>query len=332
MRYFGSKGSTVERLYELIAREIPSGSFCDPFGGIGVIGSFFKSKGYAVWTGDILRFAHYFQIARVQLEHRPRFNTLRKKLRLDRVADVVATLNRAPSSDGWFAYEYAVRRQFFHPQNARRIDGCRRLIRAWRRRGWITSAEHAVLVASLIDSMDRVANTAGTYYAYLKEWHRKAKSPFEFSLIPPTSGHAKCKSSLEDARILVRKSHFDVLYLDPPYNQRSHAHYYHLPETIAADASPAIHGSSGIPNKLPSPSDFNKPGVAFDALRDTLDGAKFKLLVMHYADDGIIHPLDLMSLLREYGRVQRRTLISKGYTTKCGARETPHAVYLVHHG
>src|SRR4030042_1499802 len=112
MRYFGSKVSTIETIHNLISKRMPSGSFCDPFGGIGSVGSYLKSKGYNVWSGDVLNFAH-----------------------------------------------------FFTDRNARKIQACRRKIRAWAQKGWLSYDERAVLLASLINNMDRVANTAGTYYA-----------------------------------------------------------------------------------------------------------------------------------------------------------------------
>ena len=44
MRYFGSKVSSVEKIYQIISAIIPSGSLCDPFGGIGTVGSFLSLK------------------------------------------------------------------------------------------------------------------------------------------------------------------------------------------------------------------------------------------------------------------------------------------------
>lgn len=54
------------------------------------------------------------------------------------------------------------------------------------RMGLTSSKENSLLTASLIDSMDWVANTAGTYYAYLKGWSHKASRTFRFNLVQPT--------------------------------------------------------------------------------------------------------------------------------------------------
>jgi adenine-specific DNA-methyltransferase len=133
----------------------------------------------------------------------------------------------------------------------------------------------------------------------------------------------------EDANTLVGSRPFDVLYLDPPYNTRSYAHYYHLPESIASGMTPSVRGASGIPDVNVGHSDFNRPAKATDALRAILSRARFRLLVVHYSDQGLIPPKTLRQLLGQFGKVRKRTISAKGYTTKHLPRQTPHALYLV---
>lgn len=331
MRYFGSKVSTLKDLYCLISERVPSGTFCDPFGGIGSVASHFQSKGYDVWSGDILNFTHYFQIARLKFSRKTFFKKLIQKLCLDNCEDLVAYLNDISPKKGWFVSEYSDRRKFFTNKNAEKIQACRRAIKAWNQEGWLSYDEHAVLLASLINSMDKVANTAGTYYAYLKTWHRKALTDFHFDFIEPVSCENKGRCFHEPASSLVRRRHFDVLYLDPPYNQRSYAHYYHLPETIALEKTPKIHGMSGIPNNIKTISQFNRPSGAKKSLVDLLDNASFGMMVFHYTDDGIIEPADVKSILSRYGTIEEFLIDSKGYTTKEKSKNVQHHLYLVQH-
>ena len=330
MRYFGSKASTVESLYELISARVSSGTFCDPFGGIGVVGSHFKSKGYSVWTGDILAVAHCFQVARVALDRRPQFRKLRTALGFDSPSETVELLRHAGATSGWLTREFSENRKFFTRPNAMRIDACRTLIGRWCRNGWLTPNERALLLASLINSMDKVANTAGTYYAYLKQWHRKALLPFRFDLIPYTKGRTDCRCFLLDAGELVSKSFFDILYLDPPYNERSYASYYHLPESMARGQTPRAKGRFGVPHRIRSSSNFNRPTQAQDELRALLEKASFRLLAFHYSDDGLIRPSQLKAVFRDYGRVEEFVLDSRGYTTRRTPRNIEHRLYLVH--
>jgi len=329
MRYFGSKISTVETLYDLLSQRLSSGSFCDPFGGIGSVGSYLKSRGYSVWSGDILNFAHYFQIARLKFSQPLPFRRLIKELDLRNRNDLISFLNSIPPKDGWFVREYSEKRRFFTGRNARKIQACRREIMAWAQKSWMSNDERKVLLASLINSMDRVANTAGTYYAFLKKWHRKALNDFRFELILPVSTRTRGYCFHEPANTLVRRRHFDILYLDPPYNQRSYAHYYHLPETIALQTTPKVHGVSGIPKNISASSAFNRPREARNALIDLLDNASFGILAFHYSDNGIITPREARDIIASYGKAEDFLLDSKGYTTKETPRTVKHHLYLV---
>lgn len=332
MRYFGSKGSTTERVYEIISQRILSGTFCDPFGGIATVGSYFKTKGYAVWSGDILAFAHCFQIARLEVDNTPSFESLCRSLNLKSSNEVIALLKGEPPKRDWIVEEYAKQRHFFTEENGALIDACRLRINEWSRNGWLNKSERAVLIASLINCMDKVANTAGTYYAYLKTWHRKALLPFCFELIPHAVGNAKCYCFYEDAEKVVGKKSYDIIYLDPPYNERSYVQYYHLPETLALEGTPRIHGKSGMPDEDRPVSDFNRPQNAQRALERLLRKASFKLLAFHYSDDGLIKPHVVRNVLSQYGKVEDFTLNSIGYTTSKTARTEEHHLYVVTHG
>jgi adenine-specific DNA-methyltransferase len=333
MRYFGSKGSTVDLLYQIIRERVPSGTFCDPFGGVGIVGSYFKSKGYIVYTGDILKFSHYFQIARVQINRFPSFRNVCREHNLNSSHQIANFLNGLKPSDGWFVEEYAKKRGFFTLENAMRIEGCRRIINDWVNNKIVSRIEMAILVASLINSMDKVANTAGTYYSYLKQWYRKSLKDFSFEFIQNTDGSPNCRSFFCDAKRLVSKKSYDILYLDPPYNERSYADYYHLPETLANFDTPQTHGVSGIPVKRHSPkSAFNKKELAYNELKRILELAHFNLLIFHYADDGIIPSEDIEEILPDYGRVEKIYIDSKGYTTEKIKRLKKHCIYMVSHG
>lgn len=330
MRYFGSKVSTIEAVYGLISKYAPIGTFCDPFGGISSVGSYMRSKGYEVWSGDILCFAYYFQIARLKYSKPLAFKKLITELGLRDRDDLIYFVNSLSISKGWFIREYSEKRHYFTKRNAQRIQACRREILSWAKKGWLSHNEHAVMLASLINSMDKVANTAGTYYAYLKKWHRKALNDFRFEFLENVPSTSKGYCFHESAKSLVRRQHFDILYLDPPYNMRSYAHYYHLPETIALEETPKVHGMSGIPIKIYVSSDFNRPKEAKNALIDILDNASFNYLIFHYTDDGIIRPQELREILSGYGSIDDQLIDSKGYTTTGNHRNVKHHLYLVH--
>lgn len=329
MRYIGSKASTIEQVSAQLERIQPSGTLCDPFGGIGVAGTYFKRRGYRVWTGDILTFAHFFQVSRIEQSILPTFADLCNSTGIQGINGILDLLNVACQQDGWLIDEYAIRRRFFTLPNAQRIEGCRRLIADWLAAGYLSYYEHATLMASLIDSMDRVANTAGTYYAYLKKWYRKALQPFKFTLIQPGQGSQECRCFLGNAEDLVSQREYNVLYLDPPFNRRSYAHYYHLPESLALGISPMVKGLSGIPDVPLIKSAFTRPHHAASALNELLGKARFRLLVFHYSNSGIIRPDEVHSILSQFGRIHVYDVEGAGYTTSSSKRVSSQVLYLV---
>src|SRR6266508_2618734 len=68
MRYFGSKVSTLPFLTDVVKKHTPTGELCDPFGGIGSVGSHFKRLGYRVDSGHLLAFASCFQVASIAVQ------------------------------------------------------------------------------------------------------------------------------------------------------------------------------------------------------------------------------------------------------------------------
>lgn len=329
MRYFGSKVSVIENLYSLISKRATKGSFCDPFGGIATIGSYFKAKNYKVYSSDHLTFAHFFQVARIAQNSPPKFEALCDSLELENSQEIINRLNSLKCKRGWLVENYVHQRKFFTQQNGGKIQACWQTIKFWNEKGWLTYEENAILIASLINSMDKVANTAGTYYAYLKDWYRKSLRPFYFDMLDYTRGKPNCKCFLCDATNLVEQYKFDVLYLDPPYNERSYASYYHLPETIALNEKPRVQGKAGIPSIQYPRSAFNRRNEALNALKDLLDAARFRLLVFHYSDEGIIPSNELRELFNKFGPVEEYILEGNGYTNKSKSRKVKHRIYLV---
>jgi adenine-specific DNA-methyltransferase len=329
MRYFGSKTSAIDKISEIVRNIKPNGSFCDPFGGIASVSSRFLSNGYEVWSGDILVFPHYFQIARLRSGQINFFNKLLTVLNLKNKSELESYINCIPPKNGWFVREYSDKRLFFTKDNAMRIQSTRRLIHKWNDEGLLSYDEHATLLASLVNSFDKIANTAGTYYAYLKKFNRKSNKKFVFKLIDASVIDSIGNCYLGQAIDLVKKQPFDILYLDPPYNNRSYPHYYHLPQTVSSCTTPKVFGMSGVPKTIKNDSGFNFKDIAKNKLVSLLNAANFKLLVFHYSDDGLISPDDVKFILSQYGDMQNHYIYSKCYTTKSVKRNVIHHLYCI---
>lgn len=328
MRYLGSKTLLVEQINALIGPQPKGSVFCDPFGGIGTVGSYMKKKGFQVISGDLLQFAHYFQKSLIQLDSRPTFSDLVSETG----KDVEGFLNRISAQHGWFIKSYSEERKFFTQKNAMHIQGCIDAIWGWREAQRISENEYAFLIASLIQSMDRVANTAGTYYAYLKNYYRKAIQPFDFRFLTPVQGDYPCQCFLEDANTLVKEHECQILYLDPPYNTRDYAKYYHLPETIAIGKVPIPTGKSGVPNRSEIRSPYIQQSKVKEAFRELLLSSRCQMILFHYTDNGLLSKSFIRDTLSELGgAIEEYYFNCKGYRTSslCSSISSQHHVYKV---
>ena len=103
----------------------------------------------------------------------------------------------------------------------------------------LSAAEEHWLIACLIESADRVANTASIYGAFLKRVKASAQKPLRLvALLPPSSPHGRLPHRVHKdaaAEVLQRHSTPDhtLTYIDPPYNHRQYSANYHVLETIA---------------------------------------------------------------------------------------------------
>jgi adenine-specific DNA-methyltransferase len=91
-------------------------------------------------------------------------------------------------------------------------------IQDWYNSYAISESEYIFLLASLINSIDKYANTASVYGAYLKKLKKSATKEMELSPMPIIDGNANYNVYNEDINKLIRHVSGDILYLDPPYN------------------------------------------------------------------------------------------------------------------
>ena len=137
---------------------------------------------------------------------------------------------------------------FFSKNDATKLGFIRDDLDTLLKVGQITQKEFYVLLASLIYSADRVANTVGHYDAYRKNVSLQDRLNFE--LIEPLE--CECEIFREDANALAKTllesgEKIDLAFIDPPYNSRQYSRFYHLLETLAKNDKPTLYGVARKP-------------------------------------------------------------------------------------
>lgn len=319
MRFIGNKEKLLDLIYAtVLSTGVKDGTFCDFFSGTSNVGRFFKEKGFKVISSDILYFSYVLQKAYIENNEEPKFEKLLKKIKISDKAlssspfDKVRNyLNNLKGIKGFIYKNYTEegtaekhKRKYFSVENGKKIDAIRTTIEKWKNEDKINESEYFVLLATLVESVPFYANISGVFAAFLKKYDPRALKSFELKPICFYKGEKKHTVHNKNSIDIINDLNVDVLYLDPPYNQRQYAPNYHLLETIARYDSPKIKGVTGMRDYSEQKSDFCNKNSALLALDKIAKTAKYKHLILSYNSEGIMPKAEIVSTLQKYGKVK----------------------------
>jgi adenine-specific DNA-methyltransferase len=146
---------------------------------------------------------------------------------------------------------------------------------------------------------DKVANTVGQYDAFLKNLARKNfrkgkhlvdESALKRLSLKPlvTIKKADNRAHNQDANELIRSTACDVLYLDPPYNNRQYGDCYHVLENIASWQKPKVYGVTKKFDRTHLKSRFSSRSKAAGAFELLIRDARASHIFLSYNNEGII--------------------------------------------
>lgn len=188
------------------------------------------------------------------------------------------------------------RRRFFTAANAHRLDLALNMIRYWHREGATDTHTHALLLASLLRAMEKVANTQGTYHDFPRAvWDSRALSDLTLeapALDPVIGGVGGHRSGRERDSLdfIGEVDDHAVLYLDPPYNFRQYTAYYFLPNVLCRypdmeNPREYFEGLRYVRGQHPDDdfsSTFCKPARFIDDMRTLISRARCQTVVISY--------------------------------------------------
>jgi adenine-specific DNA-methyltransferase len=333
VRYLGNKTRLIPFLMNTVDRlGIEPGVACDPFAGTASVGCALKQRGWRVHSGDLLALSYAFQVARVELDRTPRFAGLRTNgtgtgPRVSSYRAVLSRLRSLPPRHGFISEHYAPDgesaskhgRMYFTPENAHAIDTVRETIADWTADGRLDRTSEQLLLASLIQGADRVANTTGVYASFVKSWQPNALKSLELRPlrpVPGVRGSSGCTSFRGPAVDRVRDvGGVDLVYLDPPYNQRQYPGYYHIPELLATgwNPPPELRGKTGLIPDDEIRSDWCRSSRCEPALRELLAASDARHVLLSYNDEGLLTPEVIEDAFREVGLPDSYRRFRRGY-------------------
>ena len=307
MRYIGSKGLLLDNINQVIEENVDgANSFMDIFSGTASVARYFK-KSYEVMSNDIIYFSYVLQKATIENDKEPSFKTLKKsgiedpfKYLEEEPLDKFQFNNKKSFIQNNYSPNEFSDRMYFTNENARRIDFIRVKIEEWFSKKYILENEYFYLLAGLIEAVPFISNISGTYGAYLKHWDKRALKPLRM-VKPEVMTNSKLNKSFNaDGNELVREIKGDILYIDPPYNNRQYLPNYHVLETIAKYDHPEIYGITGLrPYKEVKSKYCNKSSVA-ETFSDLIENANFEHIVLSYSTEGIMDSESIINILEKW--------------------------------
>ncbi len=276
IKYLGSKRRLVPVLTE-ICRASGARTALDLFTGTTRVAQAFKAEGVHVTAAGSARYAHAF--ARTYIE------TDAAAADMGALRAAVTHLNGLPGSPGYVTEEFSRQARFFQPHNAARIDAVRDAIDS----EYAGSPLFPLLLTSLIEAADRVDSTTGVQMAYVKQWAPRSFKPLELRVPELLAGPGRAIQG--DAVALAASpslGHFDLAYLDPPYNQHRYFTNYHVWETLVAWDAPEAYGVARKRVDARDPSTrsvFNSKRTMSAALASVVQSVDCDLLVLSYNNE-----------------------------------------------
>ncbi len=337
MRFIGNKTNLLNDIAQVIKENCDGTEkvFCDIFSGTASVARFFKNR-YKIISNDLLYFSYVLQKGTIENNEIPSFKKLEDRLNIHDVFDYLENIDIKQEKFNKFIYEnYSpnkkCERMYLTSENALRIDFIRNKIEEWRNKELINKNEYYYLLAALIEGVPFVSNITGTYGAYLKQWDKRAFKKFEMIRLNVIDNNVKNQCYNKNSNDLIQEISGDILYLDPPYNERQYLPNYHLLETIARYDNPEIKGKTGIREYNSEKSNYCIKNKVYSEMEELIKNAKFKHIIVSYNQDGLLSKNDIETILKKYGNKETYKLYEipyKQYQNKLTKKLDIHYEYL----
>lgn len=155
------------------------------------------------------------------------------------------------------------------------------------------------LLASLLESADKVANTASVYGAYLKNLKKSAQKQMVLESADFEINENEHQVFNMDANVLIKQISGDILYLDPPYNSRQYGANYHLLNTIAEYKPFEPKGKTGL--RQYKKSKYCSAVTVKEEFENLIKEANFKYIFLSYNNEGLMSTDDVKNIMQKYG-------------------------------
>ena len=308
LNYIGSKHTLFKTILGICQQNIAIAdmselSFMDLFAGTGTVGFNMQNHFKSCDANDLETYSYIINYALLKCNYS------------EKLADLIKECTELEGVEGLIYRNYSemetCTRMFFTSENAKKADAIREFIEScYKETGRINIAEYYFLLASLLVSIDKVANTTCVYGAYLKKYKKSAIKLMNFAPI-----HTKMDINIGANNVYNRLAEsftaiesdfteYDVIYLDPPYNQRQYSGNYSPLNYIAKyDEALVLKGKTGLIENY-NKSSFCKKGNVVQTVTNLIAGLRCKYLIISYNNEGLISMEEFKQIVMKKGFVK----------------------------
>jgi len=299
LNYIGCKHTLLEKITEIMESNIPNmgdKTFMDLFAGTGSVGFNMQDHFKSVSANDLETYSYIINYALLCCNYSSKIQSLIEDCNYLEFVEGLVYKNYSPNVD--------CERMFFTSDNAMKCDAIRVFIDEKFEKEEITENEKMFLIASLLVSIDKVANTSCVYGAYLKEFKKTALKALKMVPIHKRlvgTGLNQVFNKKAEDLVKQEKEGWDVLYLDPPYNQRQYAANYSPLNYIAEyNSDIGLKGKTGLIEDY-NKSEFCSKVKVRAAFEELIKNSQCSYLLLSYNNEGLLDLESLKMILREKG-------------------------------
>lgn len=350
--YIGNKRRLLPLIKKAIEKTGVKGDnikFLDLFAGSGAVSRLAKSMGFEVYCNDWEYYSYIINKAFLEFDKDFLENSFKNFCGIENVLNILNNLKTPKEKDAYISKYYCPQddknpdldndRMFWTSYNGKKIDAIRAKIEEWKNNNEINENEEILLLALLLYEASTRSNTSGVFKAFHRGFGGTNGDALSRILkeveltIPSLINGPKSYVFKEDAielSLMLKCINFDIVYLDPPYNQHQYGSNYHLLNTIALNDKPPVNERIIINGKkvnksairrdwIKTKSSFCYPRSAKDDFQKIINNISSKYILVSYSTDGIIDFEDMLSILSTRGKLD---IILSEYTKYRGGKQS----------
>jgi adenine-specific DNA-methyltransferase len=310
LNYIGSKKSLLNFIDYVLKKinpefkKINKVKFLDGFAGSGIVGKYFNQiYGYNVFSNDMENYSYVLSYALLKVEY------------TDKLKNIIEQLNQLtkPIDENKFnlitenySEKGKEKRKFWTISNSQKADAIIENIKTQLINKTINFDEYMFLLASLLSSIDKYANTASVYGAYLKKYKSSSLKNLELKPIHTDNNiinsDKNCNYNVDVNSETITNNDYDITYFDPPYNNRQYSSNYHPLNFISKyDSSIIPYGKTGLLEKS-NKSNYSISKNVEESFKSLIEKIETKYILLSYNNEGIMSSNTIRKILKKKGK------------------------------